>query len=260
MKSFETIKFEKQGAIGVLTMNRPEALNALNSQVISELAEFLKLIDQDREVRCLVVTGEGKAFVAGADIKEMQNYNQDQALEMSENGQKVMQAFQDLSIPSIAAVNGFALGGGLELALACDVILASDKAKLGLPEVSLGLIPGYGGTQRLARTIGKGRARLMTLTGDIYSAQQCYDWGLISEVYASEEFNSKVLEVANKIASRAPVALDLARQAINLGFDRSLAEGLSLEAELFSKTFTTQDKVEGVNAFIEKRKPEFKGQ
>ncbi|RME16800.1 MAG: hypothetical protein D6797_03770 [Bdellovibrio sp.] len=254
----ETLLYEKQDNIGILKINRPKALNALNKQVISELESFLESPPSD--IRCLVITGEGKAFVAGADIKEMVEMTPEEALEMSERGQKVFQHLENWKVPSIAAVNGYALGGGLELALACDFIIASEKAQMGLPEVSLGLIPGYGGTQRLARVVGKGVARFMTLTGNMFSAKQLAQWGLVVEVTSAEQLMEKALVYAKDLAARGPEAVGLAKRAINEGYDKNQFEALRLEAQLFSEVFKTEDHKEGLQAFLEKRKPVFKGE
>ena len=256
---FETIHFELNSDIGFLKINRPSSLNALNGQVLQELEHCLS--DLPKKMRCLVVTGAGdKSFVAGADIKEMMGLNREQALKMSQQGQGVFNRLESLRTPVIAAVNGFALGGGFELALSCDFILASEKAKFGLPEVSLGLIPGYGGTQRLARYIGKGNARLITLTGDMFTAEEMCKWGVVSRVYKHEELLAEAQKFAEKILSRAPLALSLAKRSINEGYDMSQYEGLKHEAELFADTFKTKDHLEGIQAFIEKRKPIFIGE
>lgn len=259
--NFATLQFRQEDGIGILTINRESALNALNEPVIHELNEFLNHVDADKSLKVLVITGAGpKAFVAGADIKSMQGFTEAQALEMTIRGQKVFQRIENLRIPSIAAVNGFALGGGFELALSCDFIIASENAKFGLPEVGLGLIPGYGGTQRLSRSVGKSVARFITLTGDVYSAQQAYEWGLVVRVCASSELMNECNKIAKTLSSRGPLAQSLAKQAINLGFDKAQSEGLQLEAELFAKTFSTKDQQEGIAAFIEKRKPHFSGE
>ncbi|MCB0342013.1 MAG: enoyl-CoA hydratase/isomerase family protein [Pseudobdellovibrionaceae bacterium] len=257
---FKTLLFERHENVGVLRVNRPEALNALNAEVIREIGECVEKIKADGSIRCFVVTGSGdKAFVAGADIKEMAEMTSEQALEMAERGQKVMELIEDCKIPSIAAVNGFALGGGLELALACDFIVASRKAKMGLPEVTLGLIPGYGGTQRLARSVGKGVARMMTLTGNMFSAEEASNWGLVARLTEPEDVLPTAMELAKTIASRGPVALGLAKRVINEGYDKVQFEALKLEAQLFADTFSTEDHNEGIQAFIEKRPPQFAG-
>jgi len=253
----ETLRFEKNGAIGVLKMARPAALNALNALVVRELTEF---VDQLRDVRCLIVTGEGeKSFVAGADIKEMEALNVSGARELAVTGQRLMSKIENLPMPVIAAVNGFALGGGLELALACDFMIASNKAKWGLPEVSLGLIPGYGGTQRLSRVIGRALAKRVALSGEIFSAQQGYEWGLFTQLTEPAELMTEAIKVAGVIATRAPRALTWVKEAVLRGADLSLQDGLKLEADLFSATFETADRREGVQAFIEKRAPRFEG-
>ena len=258
LETLETLIFEKQDCVGVLKIHRPKALNALNHQVLKELEWFMKNLSGD--IRALVLTGEGeKAFVAGADIKEMQDYGEDQALKMASKGQSVFQLIEESPCPVVAAVNGFALGGGLELAMSCDFIIASTKARLGLPEVSLGLIPGYGGTQRLSRYVGKAVARRMALTGDMYSAHQALNWGLVTEVVEPGELMDASLKVARTLASRGPVALSLVKRSVNLGYDLDQPAALNLEAKLFARTFSTEDGPEGMRAFVEKRKPEFKG-
>lgn len=261
----QTIQFEtKETAaghkIGVLTLHRPDALNALNKQLLGELKEVLTDLGKKRELRCLILTGSGeKAFVAGADIKEMEHLSPSQGREMAASGQALLQKMEDLPFPVIAVVNGFALGGGLELALACDFMIASNKAKWGLPEVTLGLIPGYGGTQRLSRVLGRALARRVALSGEIFTAQQGYDWGLFAQLCEPSELMSTSMKLAETLATRAPLALGWVKEAINHGHDRSLAEGLKLEAELFGRTFETKDHHEGIAAFIGKRPANFQG-
>lgn len=258
---FETLEFRNEGQVGVLTLNRPQALNALNAQVLKDLRLFLQHVVEEQGLRALIVTGSGeKAFVAGADIKEMESLNPSDAKRFSEEGQSVFQQLEDLKIPSIAAVNGFALGGGLELAMACDFIVASRQAKMGLPEVTLGLIPGYGGTQRLARYCGKGIARLMALTGDIYSAEQAAAWGLVALVTEPNELMPTCMKLAGTIAKRSPFAVRLAKQAINQGVNVTQDAGLKIEAQFFSEAFQSEDKKEGVRAFVEKRAPVFRSE
>lgn len=259
--SFNTVSYKHDGHIGYLTINRPEALNALNSELLKDLKALLSELKNRKDLRCLIVTGSGeKAFVAGADIKEMQNRPEEEGQRMAEEGQGVFKIFEELHCPVIAAVNGFALGGGLELALACDFIVASEKAKLGLPEVSLGLIPGYGGTQRLSRAVGKSIARMMILTGDMFTAQQCCAWGLIAKVVPPEELLTTVQKMAELISSRSPSAVRLAKRAINEGYDQTQYEGLALEAKFFGQAFVSADKKEGLAAFVEKRKSQFTGE
>lgn len=257
---FSTLEFTEADKIGTLRINRPEALNALNAKVISELGEFLNSLKKHTELRCLIVTGGGeKSFVAGADIKEMEARAADTGAEMATRGQQAFRMLEELPYPVIAAVNGFALGGGLELALACDFIVASKKAKLGLPEVSLGLIPGYGGTQRLSRSIGKGKARLMAMTGDIFSAEQCEKWGLVAMTTEPDDLMPTVMKMAKTIASRSPTALGVVKKAVNRGFDLDEASGLKLEADLFGEVFKSEDKKIGVAAFLAKSAPNFTG-
>ncbi|NQZ01051.1 MAG: enoyl-CoA hydratase/isomerase family protein [Bdellovibrionales bacterium] len=259
---FETIEFKKSETneyVGVLTINRPKALNALNSQVIDELEGFRDEI-AGTDLRVIVVTGSGeKSFVAGADIKEMKNHSAEDALRMARRGQGVFGLLSGMGKTMVAAVNGFALGGGMELALACDVIFASEKAKFGLPEVSLGLIPGYGGTQRLARNIGVSKAKYFALSGDIFSASQAYEMGLVSKVFAPEELMPGAMKFADTVASRAPLAVAKAKMAIEDGLSLDLKAALELEAKCFSEIFNTEDKTEGIAAFIEKRQPNFQG-
>ena len=258
--NLEMLKFDKNGFVARVTINRPKALNALNGKVLQELEQVFVDIENDDSLRVVVLTGEGdKAFVAGADIKEMKDYGSEEALKMSQAGQKVFEVIERCSKPVIAAVNGFALGGGFELALACDFIIASENAKFGLPEVSLGLIPGYGGTQRLARNIGLQKAKRLIFSGEMLDASTAASWGVISEVVPQQELLEKSLKLAKKISYQAPLAIQSAKNSISIGFDKSLSEGLNLEATLFSKVFSTQDKNEGIDAFINKRKPEFKG-
>lgn len=259
--SYSTLNYEQDNGIGVLTIQRPEALNALNAEVLKDLKSLLSELKTKKDLRCLIVTGAGnKAFVAGADIKEMQARPEEEGQKMAEEGQSAFKGFEELHCVVIAAVNGFALGGGLELALSCDFIIASDKAKLGLPEVSLGLIPGFGGTQRLSRNVGKGVARRMVLTGDMFTAQQCANWGLVTEVVPSEELMALAKKIAAKVISQSPNAIRLAKRAVNEGYDQTLYEGLNLEAKLFQQAFSSEDKKIGTAAFVEKKPPQFVGE
>jgi len=254
------VKFEKQGSVGIIRIARPEAMNALNKQVLSELRELVTGLSSKPDLRCVILTGEGeKAFVAGADIKEFDALSAAQAKEMAVNGQALLQKIEELPFPVIAVVNGFALGGGLELALSCDFMMASAKARWGLPEVTLGLIPGYGGTQRLSRVVGRALARRIALSGEMFTAQQGYEWGLFAQVCEPADLMPAALKLAETLASRAPRALELAKKSINQGHDLSLRDGLKLEAELFGRSFETQDHNEGIKAFIEKRAPNFLG-
>lgn len=260
---FKTIKLENEGAVWTLTINRPESLNALNSTVLNEMAEALRLIAElpYDDARALVITGAGeRAFVAGADIKEIAALNEEQALAFAQRGQSIFHELNLMKIPVIAAVNGFALGGGCELALACDFIVAADNAKFGLPEVTLGLIPGFGGTVRLSRAIGSRRARELTYTGDMISAEEARAFGLVNKVAPLGELKSVVDGIVRKIAARAPLAVAQSKKSINRTWDMEIEEGQRFEAEAFAELFTSDDVREGTTAFIEKRKPQFKGQ
>ncbi|MGH1516641.1 enoyl-CoA hydratase/isomerase family protein [Chryseobacterium sp. JK1] len=258
--NFETLLYQQNGHIGTLTINRPQALNALNEQVLKELKSFADEIRADKSVRVLIVTGSGeKAFVAGADIKAMQEMSPKEAEVFSKAAQSAFNAIEELPFAVIAAVNGFALGGGCEVALACDIIIASEKAKFGLPEVTLGLLPCFGGTQRLPRAIGLYKAREMVFSGEFYSAQSCKELGFVNHVFAPEELLNETLKLAQTIASRGPVAVAKAKQSLNTGFEMHLTEGLHQEAVLFGELFTTEDHNEGIGAFVEKRSPSFIG-
>ncbi len=261
--SYKTIQLEiKEKNIWVLTIQRPEALNALNAQVLSEMADALRQIGEINfeNARALVVTGSGeKAFVAGADIKEIAELDAERAHAFAQRGQSIFHELNLLKIPVIAAVNGFALGGGLELALACDFIIASENAKFGLPEVSLGLIPGFGGTVRLARAVGIRKARELTYTGDIITAQDALSLGLVNKVIPAAELMNTVMKIVNTISSRGPVAVAAAKKSINQAYEVDVEEAQRIEADHFSELFATEDVREGTRAFIEKRKPAFKG-
>lgn len=254
------VRYQAESQVGTITISRPEALNALNRQVLTDLKILLQELASKRDIRAVILTGDGdKAFVAGADIREMESLSPSQAREMSLQGQALMQKLEELPFPVIAAVNGFALGGGLELALACDFMIASNKTKWGLPEVTLGLIPGYGGTQRLSRNIGRALARRVTLSGELFTAQQGFDWGLFAQVTEPADLLPTAQKLALALATRAPMAMAWAKEAINQGYDRSFAEGLKLEADLFARAFETRDHSEGIKAFIEKRPADFQG-
>lgn len=245
----------------VITINRPDKLNALNRQTIEELHETLVEAENQSEIRAIILTGAGnKAFVAGADIAEFADYSIQQGKQLSSTGHfKVFNFIENYSKPIIAAVNGFALGGGLELAMACHLRVVSENAKMGLPEVSLGIIPGYGGTQRLAQLVGKGKAFEMIVTADMINAQDAYKWGLANYVTTQEELLNKCFEITGKISSKSPTAIKTAMKVINAGYNNKL-NGFEVEIEEFGKSFGTKDFKEGVGAFLEKRKPDFKGE
>ncbi|MBX2986355.1 MAG: enoyl-CoA hydratase/isomerase family protein [Bdellovibrionaceae bacterium] len=260
---FQTIKLENDGPVWWLSVHRPEALNALNSQVLSEMGEALRMVGElpFESARVLVITGSGeKSFVAGADIKEIAALSEDEAVGFAHRGQNAFHELNLMKIPVIAAVNGFALGGGCELALACDFIVAAENAKFGLPEVSLGLIPGFGGTVRLSRAVGARRARELIYTGDMIPAAEAHRLGLVNHVVPAAELRPAVKALAEKILGRAPAAVGMAKKSINRTWDMDIEEGQRFEAESFAELFATQDVREGTAAFIEKRKAQFKGE
>ncbi len=258
--SFQYLRSETADGIAQVTINREKAMNALNPDVLKEIRDCFTALSSDAGVRVVIVTGAGeKAFVAGADIAAMSSMTPQDALEFGKLGHSAMDAVDQCSKPVIAAVNGFCLGGGMELALACDFMYVSEKAKLGLPEVNLGLFPGWGGTQRLARLVGKGRAKEMIFSAKIISAPEAFEAGIANKVCKPEELLNEVRAVASEIAKKAPVAVALAKRTLHQGFDLPLAQGLDLEKNTFAKCFETQDLKEGLAAFLEKRAANFKG-
>lgn len=257
--NYNNILIEIEGNIAVLTINRPNQLNALNSETIGELSNAFKSLETDNTVKAIIITGSGtKAFVAGADIKEFYQFDVVKGKELAANGHKsLFDLVQNLTTPVIGAVNGFALGGGLELAMSCHFRLASDNAKLGLPEVTLGVIPGYGGTQRLAQLVGKGRAMEMIMSAKMISANEALNFGLVNYVFPQEELLTECKKIALKIVKNSSVAIASAIKAINAGYTDGI-NGFDTEIEEFGKCFGTEDFKEGTTAFIEKRKPNFK--
>lgn len=260
MSTYETLLIQTP-AEGILqvAINRPDRLNALNETVLKDLITFVDSIKENSSLRALILTGEGRAFVAGADIAAMSAMTEAQAESFGRLGHTAMAAIEALPFPTIAAVNGFALGGGLELALTCDLIYLSDKAKIGLPEVGLGIIPGFGGTQRLGRRIGWQQARRLVFTGETLNAEQAWDLGLAIEVFAPETLLSSCLEIALEIASKGPVAVRRAKQIMAQGAELPLSDANDLEVESFAGLWNTADRSEGMSAFLEKRAPDFKG-
>jgi enoyl-CoA hydratase len=258
---FRNILLEQpEAGIHLLTVNRPKALNALNAETLDEIGAALARVAADEAARVLLVTGAGeKAFVAGADIAEMRHATVEQARAFSEKGMRVMRALEALPVPAIALVNGYALGGGCELALACDWILAADRAVFGQPEVSLGIPPGFGGTQRLPRRIGTALALELLTTGRQVKAEEASAIGLANHVCPAADLRPKGLEVARMIASRSPVAVRLAKEAVRRGASLDLSEACALETGLFAQAFASQDRVEGMSAFLEKRPAKFSG-
>jgi enoyl-CoA hydratase len=260
MTDFQNTKFAKKNQIAYITIDRPKVLNALNMATMQELKEAFASIKDDADIRVVILTGAGeKAFVAGADISELSQQTPVSAKEYTHRGQAIVDSIENLGKPVIACINGFALGGGCELAMACTMRLASDNAKLGQPEVKLGLIPGYGGTQRLSRLVGKGLAMQQILTGEMITAQEAYRMGLVNEVVPQAELIARAEAIAAKIIANAPLAIQYAMEAVNRGFDLTLADGLFLEATLFAVCCATEDKNEGTRAFLEKRPAQFKG-
>ena len=256
----ENILIEKQDNIAVITINRPTKLNALNKATIQELHDGFKALNEDKSVKAIIITGSGeKAFVAGADISEFANFSVEEGGKLAAQGQELLFDFvQNLSTPVIAAVNGFALGGGLELAMACHFRVASDNAKMGLPEVSLGVIPGYGGTQRLAQLVGKGRAMEMIMTAGMIDAETAKNYGLVNHVVAQEQLLDFTKAIATKITKNSSVAIAKAIEAINANFEDG-TNGYEVEIKNFGLSFGTEDFKEGTTAFLEKRKAEFPG-
>lgn len=258
--SLETILYEKRDGIAYITMNRPKVMNALNKTAVADLRVTFEAVRDDAEVRGAIITGAGdKAFIAGADINEVATSTPIEAEQNSRNGQALMDLIENLGKPVVAAVNGFALGGGCETALACTIRLASENAKFGLPEVKLGIIPGFGGTQRLPRLVGKGVALQMILSGRMIDAQEAYRVGLVNEVVPAAELIKRAETILNQIAANAPLSVKNALEAVNSGIETSLAEGLLHESSLFAICASTDDKKEGTSAFLEKRAARFQG-
>ena len=259
--AYENILFEKDSAVGSLKINRPKSLNALNPATLHEMAACLQDVRRDQSIHCLIISGAGdRAFIAGADIAAMVTMTALEGKAFAALGLSVLRTLEELPIPVIAAVNGFALGGGTELALACDLILAADKAKFGQPEINLGVIPGFGGTQRLARRIGLPRARELIYSGDMIDAETALRYGLVNKVVPVADLMSEAKALAHKLAVKPPVAIRQAKTAINTGIDLDLENGCRFENEAFALTFATADKVEGMKAFLEKRAANFKGE
>lgn len=259
MSNYETITVEKRDRVAVLTINRPDKLNALNSKVHSEGVAALNELRADDSVRVIVITGAGeKSFIAGADISEFAG--QTPVTQRNLFYEKTLfNSIDNFPKPVIAMINGFCLGGGNELALACDIRVASENARFAQPEINLGIMCGGGGTQRLTRLIGEGRAMEIILTGDMIDAQTALKFGLVNHVHPAEQLEAKTMELAGKIAEKAPVALQLSKEAVKFASRSNLDEGLRREVDLFAICFSTEDKQEGVSAFLEKRKPNFKG-
>ena len=255
---FKHLVIEKENKVGVLRINRPEAMNSLNTEVLEELLMAVEQVKNDQDIFVLVITGEGKAFVAGADISEMSTMDPVQARSFAEAGLKVFREIESMEKPVVAAVNGFALGGGCELAMACDIRIASTKAKFGQPEVGLGVTPGFGGTVRLSRLVGPAKAKELIYSGNIIKADEALGIGLVNSVSEPEELMGAAMEMANKISSNAQLAVRYSKQSINRSFETDVETAMEIERNLFGLCFSTEDQKEGMKAFGEKRKPDFK--
>lgn len=261
MNQYQSLLWENRDGIGIVTINRSKALNALNSALLHEFDSLLDELAQDDSVKAVIITGSGeKAFVAGADIGEMRQMSPIAGRDFGKLGQAVFNKIENLPKPVIAAVNGFALGGGCELAMACDIRLAADKACFGQPEVSLGIVPGFGGTQRLARLVGRGLAKEMLFTGGMIDAAEAYRIGLVNKLVAAGELMTEAISLAKQILANAPIAVRMAKAAVNEGLDADLETGVAYEAEVFGLCFATADQKEGMAAFLEKRKARFSGE
>jgi enoyl-CoA hydratase len=253
--NMENVTFEKKSHVGIITISRPKALNALNSDTLKELDKVISIVADDRDIYSLVITGAGeKAFVAGADIAEMMNKDASAAREFGILGNGIFRKLELLPIPTIAAVNGFALGGGCELALSCDIRIAGENAKFGQPEVTLGITPGFGGTQRLPRLIGTAKALEMIFTGELINAEEALKIGLVNRVVPREKVMEEAMILAEKIAANAPIALKMCKAAVNRGMQTDINTALAYESEVFALCFTSEDQKDAMSAFIEKRK------
>ena len=251
---YQTIRYEKQENIGIITIDRPEALNALNSTVILELIDVIGQVEQDGELRALIITGEGRSFVAGADIGEQCPMDLTAGRNWGRRGSALMRRIEKLEIPTIAAVNGFALGGGCELAMACDIIVASEKAKFGQPEVTLGITPGFSGSQRLPRRVGVAKAKELIFSGKMIKADEAERIGLVNAVFAPEELMNGALEMARSFTKNAPIAVKYSKACIDRGMQMDIDDAIALENELFGMCYATADQKEGMTAFLEKKK------
>lgn len=258
--SYETILFEKKENYALITLNRPDKLNALNKQMFDDLNDAFISIEKDPDIRLLILTGSGeKAFAAGADIKELHESDKNTGKLFSEYGSKVMERLANIKIPTVAMVNGFALGGGCELAMACHIRYASDRAKMGQPEVNLGIIPGYGGTQRLTRLVGTAKSMELNISGKIIGAEEAKSIGLVNDVFPAEELNSKVMEFVDLVLSKAPIAVSGVVDTVMSAEKLSPSEGLAYESQKFGEICGSKDFKEGTLAFLEKREANFKG-
>lgn len=257
-KNYNTLLTEEKDGYVIVKTNRPDALNALNAEMLRELSDVFAAIDEDNDLHAVILTGEGRSFVAGADIAQMNALTPIEGRDFMKKGQKVFHQIESLEKPVIAAVNGFALGGGLELSMACDIRFSSDKAKFGQPEVGLGIIPGFGGTQRLSRLVGRGMAKYLIFGGMTIGADEALTIGLVEKVYPAEELMAQTESFVLEMLKKAPIAIRMAKVSINYGADADLNTAIALEAEAMSTAFGSEDKKEGMSAFLEKRPPNFK--
>ncbi|NMA86442.1 MAG: short-chain-enoyl-CoA hydratase [Tissierellia bacterium] len=255
---FKNLVFKREENIGILSINRPEALNALNTEVLQELDKAMDIIEKDEEIHIVILTGEGRAFVAGADIGEMKDMDVFQAREFADLGLGVFRKIELMEKPIIAAINGFALGGGCELSMCCDIRIASEKAKFGQPEVGLGIIPGFAGTQRLSRLVGMGRAKELIFTTDMINAEEAYRIGLVNKVVPVDKLMEEALAMAKSISEKGQIAVRFAKTSINRGIDVDMETAMAIERDLFGLCFATEDQKEGMTAFLEKRNPNYK--
>ena len=254
---YQTIRYEKNDGIGVATIHRPEALNALNVLVVSELEQLITEVEHDADLRVFILTGEGRSFVAGADIGEQRPMDLKAGREWGRRGSALFRRIEKLEIPTIAAVNGFALGGGCEIAMSCDIILASEKAKFGQPEVGLGITPGFSGTQRLPRRVGIPKAKELIFSGKMIKADEAKAIGLVNEIYPAEELMDAAMDMARSFVKNAPIAIKYAKACIDRGMQVDIDSGIAIENELFGICFATEDQTEGMTAFLEKRPATF---
>jgi len=257
--SYVNILVEKKVNIGVIKINRPKYLNALNRDTIIELTKAVEELEKDKNIKVVLITGEGKAFIAGADIKQMNEMNPSEAKKFAEMGHKLLMKIEKSRLPFIAAINGYALGGGCEVLMACDIAIACASAKIGQPEINLGIHPGFGGTQRLPRIVGRSTAKYLLFTGEIIKADKALEMGLVDEVVEADKLIERCLEIAKTISSKGPVAVSLCKQAVNQGIELDLIRGENYEVEVFAETFATYDQKEGMKAFTEKREARFEG-
>ena len=258
MKSYNNLQFDQRGRIGYVTINKPETLNALNSEILDELSAIFSDIQDEESVQAVILTGTGRAFVAGADISQMSKLSPMEMRALALKGQAVMNLIEDIEKPVLAAVNGFALGGGCELAMACDIRFAAETAKFGQPEVNLGIIPSFGGTQRLPRLVGKGMAKYLICSGELIDAQEAYRIGLVEKVFPTDALIQEAEKFLNTVLSKSPIGIRMSLNAINKGINLDIKSAVAFEAEAAVNTFCSEDKAEGMRAFLEKRPALFK--